>query len=180
MASQRNYKSRYEIAQLVILVLLIMLVFSHFKSSNLESKIESLQLEVEELEEELFCEADSDTVSYMDFERCHYCDTLVPEELMFIYNDKNVCPECVYSVFCELISDDIGRCYQCRKYYYYNESYGLGLCHECGRSSITECVFCGNPTISWSENDWYAFCPSCMGYAINNSDILDSLEKLKE
>lgn len=75
----------------------------------------------------------------------------------------------------------VSVCDACGTYYDPSSvfNFGFGLCNGCGRSALSECVFCGSLTFEWG-NTWYSVCPSCMGDVVELTDIEDFLENFNE
>lgn len=75
----------------------------------------------------------------------------------------------------------VSKCDQCHVEYdptgIFN--FGFGLCDDCGRAMISDCIFCSNTTFAWGDS-WYAVCPDCMGDAVALTDIEEFLEAFNE
>lgn len=59
-------------------------------------------------------------------------------------------------------------------------NFGFGLCNDCGRASLTDCAFCGNTTFIWSEHSFFAVCPSCLGAALETTNLEEYLVTFNE
>lgn len=75
----------------------------------------------------------------------------------------------------------ISICYKCYAEYDPTSvfNFGHGLCDGCGRSSLDQCVFCGNSALEWGETG-YTVCPDCAGDVVELTDIESFLEDFNE
>lgn len=124
--------------------------------------------------------SDDEAQPTFNFTACHYCDNTAPKEYMFSYNDELVCPSCVYGAYRDGISSDTGKCHECGDFFYVSDAFGLGLCYRCGKSRITDCTFCGRVMYAWDYNGIFHVCPSCLGEACSQTDIVDILIDFNE
>ena len=112
---------------------------------------------------------------------CTSCFKEVPERFMSLnFEEDKVCSDCIGEMIESISSGQCGVCHECGSYYYAIESFGLGLCADCGEHVVVDCNMCMRPTRQWSESNDFALCPQCMGYAIENSDIENILRSLYE
>lgn len=76
----------------------------------------------------------------------------------------------------------INKCYNCSNFYdpVNDIYYGFGLCYDCGRSTLTDCVFCMRTTFSWGEDAFFTVCPDCLGDALENTNLEDLLFEFNE
>lgn len=72
-------------------------------------------------------------------------------------------------------------CYKCYAEYDPTSvfNFGHGLCDDCGRSSLDQCVFCDNSALEWGETG-YTICPDCAADVVKLTDIESFLEDFNE
>lgn len=107
---------------------------------------------------------------------CGLCGKAVPEQYICEDFDTDACPECMYEELRVLVSDEVGKCYKCQKFFFYIDSHGLGLCSSCGESELAFCHRCGDPVLEWSEDSEFALCSRCMGIAIEEKRVENALD----
>lgn len=139
------------IALLIVLSLLVGTVVDSIEENAIE---EYLEVNYEELYDS----------AYSDGYDCGYEDGIA------FASDNSLCaPQ--FATVCDVCS------------IYYDPSsvfnFGFGLCDDCGRSMLSDCVFCGALTFEWGAS-WYAVCPDCMGDAVEQTDIEAFLEDFNE
>lgn len=55
-----------------------------------------------------------------------------------------------------------------------------GLCRDCKRSIIGECVFCYSPTLGWDTGYGFSVCHKCLGEACEKTNLEEFLIEFNE
>jgi len=136
-------------------------------------------LDTHDEDEEPAYESEETTPTY-EYDECHYCNEDTPVDFLFENKNELVCPRCIYPEITEILSTKTGKCYRCKNFYYHSDSYGLGLCSDCGYDVVTECAFCWADTIRWNDTCWYSICPDCLGEVSENTELQELLAEYHE
>lgn len=148
-----GFKALFEYSCVAIVAVLIALALSHCENTNLENEIESLNREIEQLDEDLSNEYDRGYDSGFDagFSRA-------VDNFCIFFDEDHTSPE-------------IGKCYNCNAFYSYSDSWGYGLCSECYEEILVPCCICEESTFPCYNNEANTICPHCIGVLFDETDI---------
>lgn len=168
--------------ELLVFILSIATILLFLQRSSLREDIEDLESQLEELQSELAIDYECHYCGTHEYEYvfCDYCDYHIPAEFAYQFNGENVCPDCIYGAYDEMVSNETGRCYKCGSFYYLKWSSGFGLCDECDDDMIVECIYCFTPTYEWPGTFDETVCPNCLAEANESTNLGDLLEEFNE
>lgn len=168
---------------LLCLLLAVMLIDSYIDNGRIESNVESLQAQIEELEYQLDDNSDCnycDAHDYEDFVCCNGCDSHFPREFAFIFDDDPFCPLCVNEELEYALSSESGKCAECGLFYERKWGAGFGLCESCGDKILAECDLCYRYDQTYVVDVGYNACIDCLQDIITDMNLEPYIDAWKE
>lgn len=171
--------------ELLIFVLAVLLILTFFQKVNLESDVEELAAQVEELESALaYAEDPENECEYCGshdytFVFCAQCDTHFPEIFALSDGGDRFCPLCYRREFTAALSSDYGKCARCNQFYERKWGAGYGLCETCGSDQLDECEFCWEQSYTVYISGNY-ICLRCLGNVVRDMNLGEYLELWRE
>ena len=145
------------------------------RAEELENQVEYLESQVEDLQRELANREDEASRLEQSLIWCDYCGEHTPEEYIFNDDGEEVCPNCVYGAYREVLDPQIAKCVRCGEYYWLIDSIGGGLCVLCGEEFSGECVFCCETTPLWSSELDFVLCEWCLASVYKHEEMQNAM-----